>query len=498
MDWLAAAGQSLWQVLPLGPTGVGDSPYGAASSFAGNPLLISPELLAAEDLLPADRASAPPGAAHPAATVDYAAAAAAKEALLRESWAHVGGREGAPIHAELAVFAAAADPWLADWALYAALKHENGGRPWVEWPRELRLRDAAPLARARTRLREEIRFQAYAQLLFHRQWEALRAHARRRGIRILGDLPIYVAPDSADAWAGQELFDLDDEGRPNAVAGVPPDAFSETGQRWGNPLYRWERLRETGYRWWIDRIRAGLARADLLRLDHFRGFAGYWRVLAAAADAREGAWMPGPGADLFAAVEAALGELPLIAEDLGVITPDVVALKERFSLPGMKVLQFGFGELDSGHLPHHHTVASVVYTGTHDNDTTRGWYAALGPRERRRVRDYLGCPARGVPWAMIRTAFTSVAQLAVIPAQDLLELGHEARMNTPGLAHGNWTWRLAADGLDRRLARRLRRLTRLAGRWREPAAARALPDPAAEGPGTTSRERAAGPDALPR
>jgi 4-alpha-glucanotransferase len=463
IDWLADAGQSVWQVLPVGPTGFGDSPYGAASSFAGNPLLVSPDALIAEELLPESAPAAEAGGSGLA--VDFGEVPATKEAMLRESWRHVQTRGDAETDRELAAFRAAPDQsWLADWALYAALKRENGERAWHEWPTEVRRRDPDALERARTRLNEEIRFHSYVQFLFHRQWAALRTVAQLKGIRILGDLPIYVAPDSADAWVDQDLFDLDDSGKPKAVAGVPPDAFSETGQRWGNPLYLWDRMRDTGYRWWISRVRVTLQRVDLLRLDHFRGFAGYWRIPAEAEDARGGAWVPGPGAELFSALEDALGQLPLIAEDLGVITPDVVALKERFGLPGMKVLHFGFGTADSDHLPHHHVPEAIVYPGTHDNDTSRGWFASLGREERRRVLDYLGCTAGDVHWAMVRAALTSVARLAVIPAQDLLGLGSEARMNTPARGDGNWTWRLAPGQLDSALARRLRRLTTLAGR----------------------------------
>ncbi len=463
VDWLADAGQSVWQVLPLGPTGFGDSPYGATSSFAGNPLLVSPDALLDEDLLP--ESTDAPHLEGPPSAVDFGRVPAAKEHLLRRSWNHFQDTAPSATRDDLTSFLH--DPgssWLADWCLYAALKQEQAGRSWQDWPEELRGRRPEALEHARARLADEIRFHAYVQFLFDRQWDALRAQALDKGVRLLGDLPIYVAPDSADAWMDQELFDLDEGGAPNAVAGVPPDDFSETGQYWGNPLYRWDRMRATGYAWWIYRVRASLERVDLVRLDHFRGFAGYWRIPASAEDARGGAWVDGPGAALFAAIESALGALPLIAEDLGVITPDVVELKERLGLPGMQVLQFGFGDLDSDHLPHHHTPDSVVYTGTHDNDTSRGWFASLSKKERRRVSDYLGCQRDGVPWAMTRAALTSVANLAVIPAQDLLGLDGEARMNTPAVSGGNWAWRLVPGQLDAALAKKLRRLTRLTGR----------------------------------
>ncbi len=467
LDWLTSAGQSIWQVLPLGPTGWGDSPYAAASSFAGNPLLISPEALVAEDLLPASAVTE--SRTGPTGTVDFGAATVFKEDLLRRSWDHVRGSSNSDLLAELEEFERAVETrrWLADWALFAALEREIGHRRWSAWPAGLRQLEGQAVREARERLREEIRFQVYLQFLFRRQWQDLHAHARALGIEIVGDLPIYVALESADVWADQRLFDLDEEGEARAVAGVPPDYFAETGQLWGNPLYRWDRLRAENFGWWVERIAAGFRYVDRLRLDHFRAFVRYWRVPAEAETAAEGEWVEGPGADLFVAIEQALGKVPLIAEDLGVITDDVVALKQRFQLPGMKVLQFGFGEADSDHLPHRHTPEDVVYTGTHDNDTTEGWFRTLPAPERQRVLDYVGGTAADVSWSMIRAAMTSVAGLAVIPLQDLLELGSEARMNTPGLATGNWSWRFDPERLDAALAARLRRLTLLSGRGRD-------------------------------
>ncbi|MDH3744062.1 MAG: 4-alpha-glucanotransferase [Acidobacteriota bacterium] len=467
LDWLASAGQSVWQILPLGPPAGGDSPYGATSSFAGNPLLISPGSLIDQGLLPKTAVDgAAPGAGSP---IDFTRVPAAKDALLRRSWAHV--EETGSLRAELEAFETGAEnrTWLGDWSLYAALKHENRQRPWTDWPADLRERKKDALEAARERLRKEIRFQTYLQFLFSRQWASLHDHAHNLGIRILGDLPIYPAADSAEVWAHQELFELDDTGHPTAVAGVPPDAFTADGQFWGNPLYRWETSREECFSWWIDRLEWSLRQVDLLRLDHFRGFAAYWRIPATAKTAREGAWVEGPGADLFLAIEDKLGKLPLISEDLGVITPDVVELRERFGLPGMKVLQFASEDPDSDHLPRHHTRSSVVYTGTHDNDTTRGWFEALDRKKRLQVLDVFDAQEKNVPWAMTRAAFGSIARLAIVPAQDLLGLGSEARMNTPGIADGNWSWRLEEGQLDATLARRLRRLSRNTDRLlREP------------------------------
>jgi 4-alpha-glucanotransferase len=464
LDWAAAAGQTVWQILPLGPTSWGHSPYGSLSAFAGNPLLVSPDRLLEEGLLPRPALGRVPEL--PADHVDFAAAGAWKDQVLRASHAHLAEHAPQRIREAYAAFVESPDQaeWLDDWALFAALKARFDGRAWTEWDPELRRRDAAALARARRELAAEIDFHRYAQFVFHRQWERLRGEARRRGIEILGDLPIYVAGDSAEVWARPDLFALDDLGRPTVVAGVPPDYFSATGQRWGNPLYRWDRMRAEGYAWWIARLRANLRRADRVRLDHFRGFVAYWEVPASEPTAVGGRWVAGPGVELFAALRAALGELPLVAEDLGVITPDVEALRDALELPGMKVLQFAFGELDGVHAPHRHRRRSVIYTGTHDNDTTRGWHARLGAEERARVHAYLGTTGDGPHWDLVRAAYTSVAELAIVPLQDLLGLGSEARMNTPAEAAGNWSWRLRPGALGAELAERLRRLAALTGR----------------------------------
>jgi 4-alpha-glucanotransferase len=472
LDLLAAAGQGLWQVLPLGPTSMADSPYGALSTFAGNPLLVSPERLAEDGLLAAhDLAAAP---AHDTARADFTAARATRAKLLQRAFERLEARAVPAFAEDLAAWAEAPEQatWLDDWTLFAALRTRLERAPWPAWPEELRRRRADALAAARRELAADLRFHRFVQYAFHRQWARLRARAERHGVRLFGDLPIYLAGDAAETWARPDLFELDEEGRPTRVAGVPPDYFSADGQLWGNPLYRWERARAEGYAWWIERLRAQLRWFHLVRLDHFRGFAGYWEVAAGAATAREGRWVDGPGRELFDALGAALGELPLVAEDLGEITDDVVALRRALGLPGMRVLQFGFGDGTSDHRAHRLEPETVVYTGTHDNDTTAGWFATAPEAERRRALDYLGCAEDEVPWALVRQAWTSVAEVALAPAQDLLGLGGEARMNRPGIAGGNWTWRLRPGAFDDALVARLRRLTEVGERL-------AAPEPAA-------------------
>jgi 4-alpha-glucanotransferase len=464
LEWAAAAGQTLWQVLPLGPSGAGHSPYTAASAFAGNPVLISPEQLVEDGLLEeSDLAGAPSGGGD---AVDFDAAVPWKESLLRRAFERFTRRAGGELGEAFDAFRDGPEQsrWLADWALYAALKRDLGGRSWLDWEPDLSRRDPDALRLAGIALEAEVRYQAFLQFLFFRQWERLRRRARELGIAILGDVPIYVAMDSADVWSRPELFALDADRRPIEVSGVPPDFFSATGQLWGNPLYDWARMERDGFAWWIDRVRAVLRTCDMLRIDHFRAFAAYWAVPAGDATALNGRWRPGPGKRLFEAASRALGRPAILAEDLGMITQDVKDLLAAVEVPGMKVLQFAFYGDDSEYLPHNHPVRCAVYTGTHDNDTARGWYAGLKDEERRRVWDYLGSDGREIEWALIRAAYGSVAETAVVPMQDVLALGSEARMNTPAAPGGNWRWRARDDAFRGDLAERLRRMAALAGR----------------------------------
>ena len=463
VDFLAEAGQSLWQVLPLGPTGYGDSPYQCFSAFAGNPLLVDLEPLVGDGLLDAaELASAP---IFPAGAVDFGAVIPWKRALLERAAARFREHGAAPRVAEFRGWCERHASWLDDFTLFMALKDAHGGAPWCEWPEGLRRREPAALTAALGRHADGVHAHRFAHWTFFRQWGALRAYAQSKGVAIMGDAPIFVAYDSADAWARPELFHFDDKGRPTVVAGVPPDYFSETGQLWGNPVYRWDALEDEGYAWWIARLRALFEMVDRVRLDHFIGFTRCWEVPADAADAREGRFAHGPGAELFNAVEAALGDLPIVAEDLGVLTPAVEALRDRFEFPGMKILQFAFGgETNSAFLPHAYSSNCVVYTGTHDNDTTAGWWAQASPDERDFLQRYLAREVHDPAWELIRLGMSSVADTFLVPAQDLLSLGTDARMNFPGRAAGNWSWRVPAGALDAALAARLRTVAGLYGR----------------------------------
>lgn len=462
LDWASSAGMGVWQVLPLNPAGYGNSPYGCLSSVAGNPLLISPQRLLQEGLILADAIAQVPS--FPTDHVDYAAAVTWKTALLRGAFKRFETSGAPDMRRALSLFEAEEREWLDDYALFMALKERTEEKPWWEWETTLAKREPAATRKARKELNDDIRFHKFAQFLFFRQWKTIRDAARSRRIRIIGDVPIYVATDSADVWANRDLFQLDEDAQPIVVAGVPPDYFSATGQRWGNPLYRWDRLKETGYQWWITRIKTNLQLADVIRLDHFRGFAAYWEIPANEPTAVHGRWMPGPGVALFDAIRNALGDLPLIAEDLGFITPEVNELLLATRLPGMRVLQFGFSTPDSPHLPHRFEHHTVVYTGTHDNDTARGWFERAPAPERELARMYLGDDCADFAWALIRAAYTSVADTAIIPAQDILGLGSEARMNTPGDANHNWTWRVAAGSLSAAHAERMRKLAEISGR----------------------------------
>jgi 4-alpha-glucanotransferase len=460
VDWLADAGQSLWQVLPLVAVNEGGSPYNALSAFAGNPLLISPAELHLHGLLPADAVAAPDLDGE---GIDFPAALRWKADVVRAAHAILG--EDEELRADFRAFCEEEAAWLDDYALFRALRDAHGGGSWADWPEPLRRRDPAALRQARAELAEEIERHAYAQYLFELQWSGVREHASEQGIRIVGDVPIFVAYDSADVWAHPELFELDEELRPTVVSGVPPDYFSATGQRWGNPLYRWDVLEKTGYRWWIDRFRRTLRMVDVVRVDHFRGFESYWEVPADEETAMRGRWMPGPGRRLFDAVRAELGGLPLIAEDLGLITEEVDALRDELKLPGMRVLQFAFGGDDpqNPHLPRNYVHNAVAYTGTHDNDTVLGWYADAGLHERTAV-DALTGGGRDMHWRLIETVLRSAAGWAVVPLQDVLGLGGQARMNTPGVPDGNWAWRLRDGELTPELAQRLADIVRETGR----------------------------------
>ncbi|MDY0269019.1 4-alpha-glucanotransferase [Trichloromonas sp.] len=465
VDFLAAAGQSWWQILPLGPTGYGHSPYSAYSAFAGNPLLINLErLVERAELEPDDIA----GIAMAEGVAHFDAVQPFKERLLHKA-ARTFAAEASPRRREaFEDFCFEQAHWLNDHAIFQSLRNQFGNRPWNRWPEGIRCREQSALHRWGTELAETIHAHKYIQFVFFEQWDILKDYANRKGIGLIGDIPIFVAFDSADVWANTRLFHLDDAGTPTVVAGVPPDYFSKTGQRWGNPLYRWERMAEDGFAWWLARFRANLALTDLVRIDHFRGFEACWAIPAEEPTAVKGRWTPVPGTALFEALRRELGlELPLIAEDLGIITPEVEALRDGFALPGMKILQFAFGgDADNPYLPHNLTRDCVVYTGTHDNNTTLGWWKTLAKMERDRVREYLGHGGREMPWDLIRLAQASVARLCILPMQDLLGLGADGRMNVPGQASGNWGWRYRPGDLKPEIAERLARLVALYGRDR--------------------------------
>lgn len=463
VDFLAQTGQSVWQILPLGPAGYGDSPYSAYSAFAGNPLLISADILAEwGDLSPGERSLHAPANPH---RVDYGRAHEDNERLLYLAADRFRDSATPERRAAFEEFCTHQGYWLHDYALFRALRERFEGRSWNRWPEELRTRQPQALEQAARDDAKEIFRQKYAQFAFFTQWFALRRYANERGIRIFGDIPIFVAYDSADVWANQELFHFDEQGNPTIVAGVPPDYFSATGQRWGNPLYRWDRMAAQGYSWWVARFRWNLAQADMVRIDHFRGFESCWAIPADEETAVNGQWMKGPDDGLFEAIRNALGEVSIIAEDLGIITPEVEALRDRFGFPGMKILQFAFGSgPDNPYLPHNIVRNSVVYTGTHDNDTTLGWWQKLRKKDRDDVRAYLGHALRDIPWDLIRTAMMSVADLCILPMQDLLALDGSGRMNLPGAGTGNWDWRYSPEQVTQDIRQRLAEMTQLYGR----------------------------------
>lgn len=468
VDLLNAAGQSYWQVLPLGPTSYGDSPYQSLSTFAGNPNLISFDRLAQAGWLTGEDLAETPH--FPADRVDYGPVIEFHNRLLDRAFARFD--EGAP-EGHVQAFARWQQEqasWLEDFAIFVALKNENGGRPWTEWPEGVALREPAAIDEARVRLATAIESVKFRQWLFFTQWEQLKTYANERGVRIVGDIPIFVAHDSADVWAHRHLYYLDPKGLPEVIAGVPPDYFSATGQRWGNPLYKWEVHRAEGYVWWIERVKAVLSMVDVVRIDHFRAFEDYWEIPATEATAINGRWMKGPNVDLFDALRAALGDqLPIIAEDLGQITAAVEELRDTLGLPGMKIIQFAFSDANNVFLPHNYIHDNfAVYTGTHDNNTIVGWWQGeASDSEREYVIAYFNKDISNSPhWEMIRLSLGSNAHTAVTPLQDILGLGAAARMNTPGTQAGNWAWRATPEQLGNENAyRTLAHFTRVYGRW---------------------------------
>jgi 4-alpha-glucanotransferase len=469
IDWLSSAGCKLWQVLPLGPTGYGDSPYQCFSAFAGNPYLISPDELLAEGLLTQDDLNGMKDL--PASHVDFGLLIPNKLDLLQKAFSRY---QSAPEHLRPAFdyFCAENTAWLDDYTLFMALKEINGGGSWSGWPVSLRVRKKDSLRKAQSELAESIMRYAFYQFIFFRQWNKLRAYAHESGIQIIGDIPIFVAYDSSDVWSHPELFYLDKEGNPTVVAGVPPDGFSASGQLWGNPLYNWEVHKKDGYAWWLSRVRASLQIFDILRFDHFRGFAGYYEIPAGHKTAEFGRWVSGPAKDLFRAIDRHLGDglitpgtgLPFIAEDLGLVTPDVIELLEAFDLPGMKVLQFGFSGPDNPFLPHNYIPNCVAYTGTHDNNTALGWFETAEQHEREFAQRYLRIDGNDFAWDLIRAVWGSVADLVITPMQDVLNCGGEARMNYPSRLGGNWEWRMSENDMREDLAGKLSELNWLYSR----------------------------------
>ncbi len=461
VDFLEAAGQKLWQILPLGPTGYGDSPYQSFSTFAGNPYFIDPETLVEEGYLRREDCEACDFGSDEE-RVDYGKLYGSRFALLRKAYenSHIGDDK------KFASFCRENGYWLDDYALYMAIKNSYHGSSWGQWDEKIRTRDPQELERSRERCKDEIQFYQFIQYLFVKQWQALKEYANGKGIRIIGDIPIYVALDSADTWSHPELFCLDENGVPTAVAGCPPDAFSATGQLWGNPLYRWEYHKQTGYRWWLRRLGYCYLLYDIVRIDHFRGFDEYYAIPFGDKTAENGRWEPGPGYEIFRTFRSELGRIKVIAEDLGFLTPSVLRLVKKTGYPGMKVLQFAF---ESGpenvYLPHHYTSNCVVYTGTHDNDTTLSWYESLKPQDKSFVRRYLHSRGGGdVGRDMIRAALSSVADMAVIPMQDYLQLGGGARMNLPSTLGENWKWRMKKGACTEELAQEIRELVQVYGR----------------------------------
>jgi 4-alpha-glucanotransferase len=468
IDFLAASGQQIWQILPLGPTGYGDSPYQCFSAIAGNPMLISPDRLQEQGLLTEEDLSNLPDLPSP---INFGWVIHIKLPLLQKACAAFRTQATPEQQDAFQEFCQQKAAWLDDYALFMALKDAHGGASWHTWKTEIVQRQLDALEAARQTLTNQIFFHQFVQFQFFQQWLDLKQYAAQRQIQILGDLPIYVAHDSAEVWAHPEIFRLDEAtGLPELVAGVPPDYFSETGQLWGNPIYNWQRLQEQDFAWWVQRIEAMLECVDLIRIDHFRGFEAYWAVPYGEPTAINGEWVQAPGRTFFKHLDDVLGKLPIVAEDLGLITPEVEELRDEFAFPGMKILQFAFdSEADNPYLPFNYPRNSVVYTGTHDNDTTLGWFNKRSPEGQERVRRFLGCTSpEGIHWDLIRLAMSSVSDLAIIQLQDLLGLDTEARMNAPSQQLGNWGWRYSSDALTDELRERLRYMTEIYGRLPKP------------------------------
>ncbi|MFP3873411.1 MAG: 4-alpha-glucanotransferase [Thiohalophilus sp.] len=451
IDFLQQAGITVWQMLPLGPTHADGSPYLALSAHAGDPELISLEWLRDRKLLDSAKR-----------TTNFAE----HRQQLEQAWKQFSRQRPRDLFAAYNEFVARQAHWLDDYSLFMAIRESQQQRAWTKWPPPLRDRQASALQRSRSELAERVEFHCFCQFIVSQQWRDLKRYASEHDVKLLGDIPIYVSLDSADVWAQRELFTLDCGGHPRQIAGVPPDYFSETGQLWGNPLYRWDIMRQDNFLWWRQRLQTQLALFDVVRIDHFRGLHAFWAVPAGAATAMEGHWVEAPGDELLETLHASFPDLPLVAEDLGMITEEVHALRRKFDLPGMRILQFAFdGDPNNHYLPHQHEFESLVYTGTHDNDTTLSWYRRLDKETRRYVQEYLGVTGdRDMPWPLIRSALASVSCLAIVPMQDLLGLGGEHRMNTPGTLEGNWQWRFDWEQVPTDLTRKLHHLLKLYGR----------------------------------
>jgi 4-alpha-glucanotransferase len=465
VDFLAETGQTYWQILPLGPTGYGDSPYQSLSAFAGNTLLISPEILVKEQLLEPQMLKQLP--AMPSDRVDFAAVYELKRKILSHAFNNFQRAGESQLQVLFETFCRENAWWLEDYALFRALKDENGGRPWFEWEEPLRLRDETAILSARERLASVVLAEKFYQFLFFSQWKVLKSYAADKNILLIGDVPIFVSTDSADVWCNRDKFKLLPDGRPRVVAGVPPDYFSKTGQRWGNPIYDWDAMSADGFSWWIARMEFALRLADIVRIDHFRGFVATWEVPANEMTAENGKWVEVPGRELFLALQRALGHLPVIAEDLGVITPEVEELRDSFGFPGMRILQYGFGgDARNRDLPHNYIRNTVAYTGTHDNETAVGWWKSRQSDEKAFCAKYLNTDGKQINWDFIRAVWSSVADTAIAPLQDVFGLGNEARMNLPASVSGNWVWRFSRDKIQKQIIERLAEMTEIYGRKR--------------------------------